>query len=226
MHKFGIEGYKKLINEFLDAGYSFKKFELTTSLKNNIILRHDIDFCVKYAIDMAKIEKEMGIHSSFFFMVSNELYNPFANSNVERLENISKMGHSVCLHIDETMITCKDDFLLLLSSVKKLMPFLDTHVISRHRPMLNNKVLWLPDGVLDTYQSHFFSEMEYASDSKGEWRYGYPTLREAFKSGKSYQLLTHPVWWTSNDSSKKKILKMLKEREYDGAKSISYLNNI
>ena len=52
--------------------------------KFNIILRHDIDFDVDYALKMAKMENKLNIKSTyFFFLLKSNFYN-ILNPNIEK----------------------------------------------------------------------------------------------------------------------------------------------
>ena len=226
MHAFNLDGYYSLICCFLEAGYKFTKFEFPPGKYGQVILRHDIDFCIDYALPIAKIEHDLGVTSTFFVLMDNELYNPFTEANKQTLQLIAQMGHSICLHVDEKQVKSDDDFYNSLSAFKSVLPFSDNRIISRHRPNLKSKLSWCSSEVTDAYQPEFFSNIEYASDSRGEWKYGYPTDRLAFANKESFQLLTHPIWWVNEGTNGEKISKMLKERDSAGAKSISYLNII
>lgn len=47
----------------------------------------------------------------------------------------------------------------------------------------------------------FTERIVYASDSRGSWRNGDPTGSDAFRAGRSFQILVHPIWWTETPIS-------------------------
>ena len=72
---FNINHYKELIRRLLNAG-----LRPTTSWNkemnvNSLLLRHDIDFSVDYAYQIAKLESKLKINSTFFFMLTSNMYN-------------------------------------------------------------------------------------------------------------------------------------------------------
>ncbi len=59
---------------------STRKSEISEMISNDLLicfLRHDIDFSPKSAFDMAQMEEENGIYSSFTVLLGGEFYNPF-----------------------------------------------------------------------------------------------------------------------------------------------------
>ena len=67
--KFSFDEYRKIINFYKDKIRDFKQIKKTT--KEFCLIRHDIEFSLERAIKIAKIDKDLGIRSSFFFQVSN-----------------------------------------------------------------------------------------------------------------------------------------------------------
>lgn len=219
LDEFSLEGYRKLLLEFVSAGYDFRFFDGVFDRSGVVFLRHDVDFCVRYAAKIAALEYELGVHSTFFFLINSALYNLFEIENLKVIKKIADMGHMVCLHVDEEALqdlTTEDKRTYLkrqLSIFASVLPFTNCHIISRHRPNLSKNNGWLPNEYLDVYSPPFFKDIEYASDSRGTWRYGYPLERDAFQKKVSFQLLTHPIWWIEEGkTSSDKVKNMLYER--------------
>lgn len=219
LNEFSLKGYRNLLREFVSAGYDFRFFDGAYDRSGVVFLRHDVDFCVRYAAQIAVLEYELGIHSTFFFLINSVLYNLFEIENLKAIKKIADMGHMVCLHVDERVpqnLTVKDERIYLrrqLTTFASVLPFANHHIISRHRPNLNKHTGWLPDEYLDVYSPPFFKDIEYASDSRGTWRYGYPPEREAFQKKVSFQLLTHPIWWVEKGKTgSEKVNNMLYKR--------------
>ena len=219
LNGFSLEEYRKLLLELVLAGYDFRFFDGIYDRNGVVFLRHDVDFCVRYAVEIAVLEYELGIRSTFFFLINSALYNLFASENLRAIKKIVDMGHMICLHADEEALqdlTPNDKRTYLkgqLTALTSVLPFANGHIISRHRPNLSKPSDWLPSEYLDVYSPPFFKDIEYASDSHGTWRYGSPTERKAFQKKVSFQLLTHPIWWTAaGETSSDKINDMLYER--------------
>ena len=64
-----LGNYKLFISEFLENKYITKFFTDDIQTKNSLIIRHDIDFDVNLARKIAIIEHELGIASTFFFLL-------------------------------------------------------------------------------------------------------------------------------------------------------------
>ena len=65
-----VDNYKKFINTFLENDYKDVFFNELTSDKNQLIIRHDVDLDCELAYEMSNIEKDMGIKSSYFFLLT------------------------------------------------------------------------------------------------------------------------------------------------------------
>ncbi len=224
MEVFSIEGYRHLLITFQRSGYQFRLFSEEYGTRKVVYLRHDLDFWLAYALPIAEVESELGIRSSYFFLIDSEMYNPFTASGVSILRKISELGHYVGLHIDEENVRSKDNLIDQIESLKRIIPISDYRIVSRHRPKLDHLNNWITDEFIDTYDDKFFSDIEYASDSRGEWKYGFPITRNAFREGVSFQLLTHPLWWVNSGSNLDKINKMLNDKHQCAETSLNYLN--
>lgn len=187
--------YRNLIEAFLHSGYSFELFDGRYSPKKMVYLRHDVDFSVEFAYEMALLDQSLGISSTFFFLPNSELYNLYSKKTFDLVNRIREMGHDICLHIDADIL---NNLEVAAACFKRYYPHSNTDVIAFHQPKGIPPNYCLPEGIIDVYSSQFFSDIEYASDSGGEWKYGYPLYRPAFKRKSSYQLLTHPLWWMSS----------------------------
>ena len=190
--------YTDLIFKFLDRGYEDVFFNELLSEYNQLIIRHDIDFDCEFAYKMARVEYVLGVKSTYFFMLSNPIYNVFSASNKKYIKNIKTLGHEISIHFDFEVGDLKKEIDIFES-------FFDTKIkiISVHRPNLRllNKL-----NVEHTYLPKYFEDVKYFSDSRGEFRYGHPTESEEFKKVKSIQLLIHPEWWMSDKSNPIKII--------------------
>ena len=160
-----------------------------------VYLRHDVDFSVEFAYEMALLDQSLGISSTFFFLPNSELYNLYSKRTFDLVNRIREMGHDICLHIDADTL---NNLEVAVACFKRYYPHSNTGIISFHQLKGIPPNYCLPEGIIDVYSSQFFSDIEYASDSGGEWKYGYPLYRPAFKRKRSFQLLTHPLWWMSS----------------------------
>lgn len=206
--------YRNLMEAFLQSGYSFERFDGKYSLEKMVYLRHDVDFSIELAHEMAFIDQSLGISSTFFFLPNSELYNLYAKKASDLINGIIEMGHDVCLHTD---VNALNNLETVTACFKRYYPHAKANVISFHQPRQIPSNYCLPEGVINAYSSQFFSEIEYASDSGGEWKYGCPLARQAFKRKHSFQLLTHPLWWMSSDADRNHAIDRLIDEIHNNA---------
>ena len=74
----GIQKYVNLLKS-IKKRFTFK-VEWHGIKKKNILLRHDIDFSLDSAKLIAKKENELKINSTYFFMLSSNMYNVFSET--------------------------------------------------------------------------------------------------------------------------------------------------
>ena len=225
MNSFSIEGYRLLIQAFIDAGYCFRFFDDGLFEENTVYLRHDVDFSPRYALRIAEEEKKLNVKSTYFIQMDSSLYNPFEFDNQRSICTIYELGHSICLHIDETKLENMLKFEMYARAFRVFFPYANINVISRHRPNLELPIPWMDKSIIDVYSKPFFEDIEYASDSRCEWTYGYPLERESFKDKKSFQLLTHPFWWCGSGEREERIKNWLREEEIHRIDSNMFISN-
>lgn len=165
-------------------------------------LRHDIDLSLELAVEMAEVEAELGVQSTYFVLVSTDIYNPASSRSRRLLSTIIDNGHEIGLHFDATQTGNED----LDRSAERECDILakltgrSVETISFHRParelLGSNKRL---AGRRHTYEPEFFSKIAYISDSNGGWHHGHPLDHPAIGARTAIQLLTHPIWWTGGE---------------------------
>jgi len=105
MRDFTFTIYKKLLSELLAEEYEFLTFcdFIQTQDKNRkkTILRHDVDKKIENALEIAQIENEMGIKSSFYFRYSKAVFDP------EIIEKISNLEHEIGYHYENLSVVAR-----------------------------------------------------------------------------------------------------------------------
>ena len=67
---FTLKLYRKLCDAFVSKGYQFYTFEEYVKVRpteKTIVMRHDVDRLPLNALNMATIENELGITSTYYF---------------------------------------------------------------------------------------------------------------------------------------------------------------
>jgi len=97
--------YFEFLKSLLDRDVEVLTFkELVTKgkkNKKNIILRHDIDYCLESAVEIARIEEKAGVRSTFFLLPPGSpksLYFDYSRKFVNKCKRISDSGHDLGLH--------------------------------------------------------------------------------------------------------------------------------
>ena len=175
------------------------------------ILRHDVEFSVEKAYDLATIEHEqLGIKSSYFFQLRNYTYNVFAYKNMAYIKKIHAMGHKIGLHVNLSGLANMNHIdTFIKNDAHILQSGLDLPIdrFSFHRPThdllrLNLRI----DDLINAYDPMYFHfyhltppkalRVFYFSDSEHRWKYGNP-LTILDKPTKKLQLLLHPYVWSN-----------------------------
>ncbi len=195
-HKQHFGSYEEFLTVFLERSYRFCFFPELREPFAQIVLRHDVDFDTHLALRMAIQEKELGVRSTFFFLLRSPMYNVLEPQDYENIQLIREMGHVISLHFDPTLYLDFEQGLRLEVEMFRSLFKTDVNIISLHRPSPFFQQHDAPiAGIEHTYQSRYFRKVKYISDSTGVWRYGHPFETPEFAENKSIHLLIHPIWW-------------------------------
>jgi len=104
---FTLSAYKQLILTLQFQGYFFQTFEeyIQNPKEKVLILRHDVDRLPGNSLVIAKIEKEAGIKTSYYFRIVRQSY----DENIIR--QIAEMGHEIGYHYENlSAVNSRKDF--------------------------------------------------------------------------------------------------------------------
>lgn len=199
--QFTYNAYKKLISCLKNHDYAISSYKDWNDTQKCAILRHDIDNDIKKARDFALIEKELGVTSTYFVIVTSDFYNVFSAKSEKMLREISSCGHSIGLHFDEVRysdINTPDSACKHIIEEAKLLSLaigkpVDT--VSMHRP--SRKILEADleiPGMVNSYGKIYFNEFKYVSDSRRRWREPIEDIISTEKY-KRLHILTHAFWY-------------------------------
>ena len=100
---FSLASYKYLINIIKLNKREVVTFNHFFQNKKGIILRHDVDFSLARAVEIAKIDYYNKMISTFFIMLNTKLYDILESSNLESIKEIVSLGHEIGLHFDASL---------------------------------------------------------------------------------------------------------------------------
>lgn len=239
---FTLAKYKQLCVAIVNSKYTnmtFKDYLLQKGkdARCYIILRHDIDENVKYALDIAKVEHECGLMATYYFRMKKKTY---VNTTINEISNLK---HEIGYHY-ETMDKCNGDIekalVLFNDELAIFRQQYDVKTVCMHGNPLtkyDNEVIWQKKefkdfGLLgEPYLSLDYSKFAYFSDSGRTWDqnpkkktkdkvisyynkspHNTDELISMIKNSEPQNicLLTHPERWSKNlmDYSKRYMIDM------------------
>jgi hypothetical protein len=212
MADFTHSGYLKLLADIKALGRQFVSFNnIPDGLDSYVILRHDIDFSLSRALDIAKLDYEAGVSSTFFILLTAPYYNPLSDDGLQYIREIAALGHQLGLHYDCTgfeLLTEAQRLHRVKIRAEMLEEVLGIPIqtIAQHKPAKSMIRQTFPD-FIDAYSPQFFTDIAYISDSRRMFRHA--DVLGFFRDNPKSQLLIHPIWWNKTDMSRAEIVQSL-----------------
>lgn len=209
--KFTYKAYSDLIDLLKEKGYFFSNYFKHKEQQRAVIFRHDVDYSLQKALELATLEYDKGVKSTYFVLISTDFYNLFSKNSYEMLKKLIDLNHEVGLHFDEKRYQI-NDFSELEFYVNKerrvLEELIDKKVetVSMHRPskwILENDIKF--ESILNTYSTTFFKEFKYISDSRMHWREDVLSIINDGIFDKLH-ILTHPFWYANKEETMREKL--------------------
>jgi hypothetical protein len=212
-NRFSYDEYKEiisLIQEYLPI------VDFNDVIDNNLdkycVIRHDVEYSLDRALQLAKLENELNVKSTYCIQVRNNIYNAISDKNIELVKQIHTLGHEIALHQDPP--AGLDDFGLqryLLQDIRVLSAYYDLpiKVFSYHRPKQEYLQKYFTVGdLINTNGNKFFHyfngkgtikpeerDVTYLADSNHLWKWGDPKDVDFSKINK-LQMNMHPYSWS------------------------------
>jgi len=222
MIDFTHAGYLRLLNFIRDLGRPAVSFRDIPAEGGYVILRHDIDFSLRCAVEMAYLDKEAGATSTFFVLLTAPYYNAMSQEGICALREIASLGHECGLHYDSTGFE-------VLSSEQRLKRIdvlactledaigAPIRAIAQHKPARAAIRQEFPSYV-DAYSAQYSRDIAYISDSRRMFRV--PDVCEFLRHNARSQALIHPVWWWPEPMTRGAIFDALKEEIAAGSEAM------
>lgn len=199
--QFTYDSYRNLIALLKKYGYHFADYETWQKYPRCVILRHDIDNDIAKAVELGKIERDLGVCSTYFVLLTSDFYNVFSESSGKLLKTITDCGHQIGLHFDEVRypeIKVPEDARVLILREAGLLEKaagVPINCVSMHRPskMILEADLEIP-GMINSYGQTFFKEFKYLSDSRRRWREPVDEIIASEQYDRLH-ILTHAIWY-------------------------------
>lgn len=204
-NSFSFDEYERILMRYKESNIDFNEVGTQDSFS---LLRHDVEFSVERALEIAKLDSKHKIKSSFLFQVNSDSYNIGSHVNKRIIKKISQLGGNIGLHLyvshlDENDWESFHHELEYQSSI--FMELLEMNIdrFSVHRPpkwILENRNDYI-GGIINMYGESFFEysdspvNIKYIADSRHNFNYGHPL--DNFEYSK-FQLLLHPDEWSKD----------------------------
>ena len=170
--KFSYKNYKSLLRKIVKKRKIVNFSNYRKEKKLFLILRHDIEYFTSAALNLGKLEKSLGIQSTFFFLLTSS-YNIFSEQNLDIVTKLKKMGHKFGVHYDSFLIKKHklnfNDNLKLQIKIFENFFDIKIDVISSHRPKLDFEH-FNDKKILNVYDKNFQKKINYISDSQQVFR--------------------------------------------------------
>jgi hypothetical protein len=198
--EFTYQAYQELLKLLKEKKYQIATYDSWKDYERCVILRHDVDDSVDAAVKFARIEETENVVSTYFVLVTSDLYNVFSKRNQELLKEILVCGHEIGLHFDEVRYPeisgNSEELIKKILEEASILEHVVGHPITKvsmHRPSKYTLEadLKIP-GMINSYGKVFFNDMKYLSDSRHHWREPViDIIRE--EQFEKLHILTHPV---------------------------------
>ncbi|MEO1019526.1 MAG: hypothetical protein AAFY56_17810 [Pseudomonadota bacterium] len=217
--EFTLESYKSVIGAFIDNGYAVIDSPGTSDAHKQIFLRHDVDYSLEFAAQMACANSDVGARSCFCILPRSKLYNLAEEDSQRHIEAILGFGQTIGLHFElprhlrtkadaefgDVERSIHRDYALL----KGLVGDGAQPIFSWHSPstLSEQHAQWVTrpvDGLLNTYKL-VADGLFYVSDSNHRY-----SIQEWFQIAADAPLklhaLFHPFQWLANADSMEEVL--------------------
>jgi len=86
-YQFTLESYIAIVKAILAQGYQTVSYEGASPREKHLILRHDIDFDLDAAVEMAECERRHGLKATYFILLRTEFYNVASGQGLKAVES-------------------------------------------------------------------------------------------------------------------------------------------
>jgi len=176
---FTFRKYMELCDAIARSNYTIltveKYLTLDVKLDKYIILRHDVDMKPEHSLKFAQIEKEFGICSTYYFRMTEEVYQPAI------MKQIARLGHEIGYHyevLDKAGGNPSKAIRIFERELSEMRKIYDIKTICMHgnsRTRWDNRDIWKyydfkRYGIIgEAYLSIDFSDITYFSDAARTW---------------------------------------------------------
>lgn len=213
--EFTYDSYANLVSKLRKHDYQFASYHNYKALEKCVIMRHDIDYSLQKSVELAEFEKQLGIQSTYFILLSSPFYNIMSKDAVKKIKKIQNAGHEIGLHFDELNY---DEYeydkiggveKAIYREIDLMRSILDCDIksVSMHRPSQKTLQANYDLGIIvNSYSSDFFERFKYVSDSRRRWRENVDEIISCELYNKLH-ILTHAFWYNKTEATLEATIK-------------------
>ncbi|HVM57786.1 MAG TPA: hypothetical protein VMT74_09995 [Gaiellaceae bacterium] len=204
--RFDMEHYRELLEAAKAGGYEWASFDRHPRA-GDVFLRHDVDLSLEAALELARLEHDLGVRATYFLMTESAFYNLRSHVGLYTQRQLRQWGHAVGLHAVYPRAELDRRF---------------DNVIAWHNPdpeYVHEPIV----GAVNVMEEPYFTPGLYRSDSNHHWREGCPHDGLAAGSFEWLQLLVHPEIWVYEGETMGESMQVMLDAKR--AEWIEYLRN-
>jgi hypothetical protein len=194
---FDLMHYRELLDAAKAGGYRFATFEAEPQ-PGDVLLRHDVDLSLEAALELGRLERDVGARATYFLMTESVFYNFDSELGRETLRELRALGHAVGLHGMYPRAVRDDRFDAALSWHNPEPEYI-------HEPV---------SGFVNVMQPPWFTKGKYRSDSNQHWREGCPHDELRAGTFEWLQVLTHPEIWVYEGGTMRETMHAMLEQKH------------
>ena len=195
---FDLDHYRELLDAAEAGGYRWARFDAEPK-PGDLFLRPDVDLSLEAARTMARLERELGAHATYFMLTESVFYNLDSALGRETIAELRDLGHAVGLHAVHPRAARDDRF---------------DAVVAWHNPdpdYVHEPV----SGMVNVMQAPWFTKGRYRSDSNQHWREGCPHDELRTGAFEWLQLLVHPEIWVYPGATMGETMRAMAATKHD-----------
>ena len=194
--EFTYDSYANLVSKLRKHDYQFASYHNYKAFEKCVIMRHDIDYSLQKSVELAEFEKQLGIQSTYFILLSSPFYNIMSKDAVKKIKKIQNAGHEIGLHFDE--LNYDESEYDKIGGVEK--------AIYREIDLMRSILDYDLGIIVNSYSRDFFERFKYVSDSRRRWR---ENVDEIISCGlyNKLHILTHAFWYNKTEATLEATIK-------------------
>lgn len=227
MMTYSKESYRFLLRRALELEYTFAGFgDGAQAGGRRIYLRHDVDYSLRMAVELAEINRSVGVQGTFCLLLRSQIYNLLSPWGLEQVRTIRALGQRVAFHyVAPAVLPAGDadlaaliraDFEIVRHHVPDIEP-----AFSWHNPTaetMNRGLRLNVPGLANLSSAEFTQQISYYSDSN--LRHAVADFEKLLrgKENRAMHWLLHPLNWVAGGSTMLDVLAttwkyVIRERE-------------